>query len=73
MERIPCFNMRSFDSGQIALTLSRSCTVRASRFTRPIRSTKSARVTRIRLSAIGVGKDRSSSEKKLCVLNGGLM
>ena len=55
------------------LTLSRSCVVNASLLTRPMRSMSSARVTRIRFRAMGVGNDRSRTEKNLWVLKGGLI
>lgn len=54
-----------------ARTLSRSFTARPSRFTLPTRSTRRARVARMRLRAVGVGKERSSARKKACVWKGG--
>ena len=54
-----------------ARTLSMSFTVRPSRFTLPTRSTRRARVARMRLRAVGVGKECSSARKKAWVWNGG--
>ncbi len=57
----------------MGLTLSRSCVVKASLLTRPILSISIARVTRIRLRAMGIGKDFSRTPKNLCVSKGGFI
>lgn len=51
-------------------TLSRSFIVSASLFTFPTLSTNKARMARIRLRAVGEGKDFSNSTTKRCVWNG---